>query len=132
MLNPKRTVEELKELRALTADEDGAQRVAWTPMWLKARAWFSTKLKDLPVEHHLDPAGNNWVTLKGQSEKAQNQSVRPGIVGVPVSTRGKWKQHRDQAANCRAANGNKAIQTKAEYEESGNLRHPRAQFVCAE
>jgi hypothetical protein len=28
---PKRTVAELKELRALTGDENGAQRVAFTP-----------------------------------------------------------------------------------------------------
>ena len=70
MLNPKRTVEELKELRNLTADDNGAQRVAWTPTWLKAREWFATKLKDLPVEQHQDAAGNNWITLKGESEKA--------------------------------------------------------------
>ncbi len=68
-LNPKRTVVELKELRALTADENGAQRVAWTDMWLKARAWFASKIKDLPVEHHFDAAGNNWITLPGASEK---------------------------------------------------------------
>ena len=29
-VDPKRTLAELKELRALTADENGAQRVAWT------------------------------------------------------------------------------------------------------
>jgi N-carbamoyl-L-amino-acid hydrolase len=69
-LNPKRTVAELKELRALTADENGAQRVAWTDMWLKARAWFASKIKELPVEHHFDAAGNNWITLPGASEKA--------------------------------------------------------------
>jgi beta-ureidopropionase / N-carbamoyl-L-amino-acid hydrolase len=69
-LNPKRTVAELKELRALTADENGAQRVAWTDMWLKARAWFASKIKHLPVEHHFDAAGNNWLTLPGASEKA--------------------------------------------------------------
>ncbi|MGB9472446.1 MAG: hydantoinase/carbamoylase family amidase [Candidatus Acidiferrum sp.] len=69
-LNPKRTVAELKELRALTADENGAQRVAWTDTWLKARAWFASKIKDLPVEHHFDAAGNNWITLLGASEKA--------------------------------------------------------------
>lgn len=68
-LDPKRTVSELKELRTLTADENGAQRVAWTDTWLAAREWFSSKLKDLPVEHHYDAAGNNWVTLKGESEK---------------------------------------------------------------
>ena len=59
----------LKELRALTADENGAQRVAWTPMWLKARAWFQEKLQALPIEHHLDAAGNSWTTLPGESQK---------------------------------------------------------------
>ena len=69
-LDPKRTVAELKELRALTGDTIGSQRVAWTDTWLKAREWFSGKLDGLPVEHHLDAAGNNWVTLAGESEKA--------------------------------------------------------------
>jgi len=69
-LNPQRTIDELKELRALTADENGAQRVAWTDTWLKARAWFASKLDGLPVEHHFDSAGNRWVTLPGASEKA--------------------------------------------------------------
>src|SRR5580765_3693712 len=68
-LNPKRAVEELKELRALTADENGAQRVAWTDTWIKARNWFAAKTQELPVEQHYDAAGNNWVTLAGASEK---------------------------------------------------------------
>jgi len=69
-LHPKRTVAELKDLRALTSDENGAQRVAWTDTWLKARAWFASKVKELPVDHHYDAAGNNWVTLPGESEKS--------------------------------------------------------------
>src|SRR6516162_5191508 len=69
-LNPKRTVTELKELRSLTSDENGAQRVAWTDTWLKAREWFASKIKELPVEHRYDTAGSNWVTLRGASEKA--------------------------------------------------------------
>ncbi|MGA2421840.1 MAG: Zn-dependent hydrolase [Candidatus Acidiferrum sp.] len=68
-LNAKRAVAELKELRALTADENGAQRVAWTDVWLQAREWFATKVRDLPVEQHRDAAGNSWVTLRGASEK---------------------------------------------------------------
>jgi hydantoinase/carbamoylase family amidase len=59
----------LRELRALTADENGAQRLAWSAVWLKAREWFQSKLRELPVEHHLDAAGNSWVTLAGHSEK---------------------------------------------------------------
>src|SRR5687768_14114506 len=39
-LNPKRPLAELKELRALTGDDNGAQRVAFTPTWTKARAWL--------------------------------------------------------------------------------------------
>jgi N-carbamoyl-L-amino-acid hydrolase len=69
-LEPQRTVAELKELRALTGDENGAQRVAWTDTWLKAREWFAGKLKGLGVEQHRDAAGNNWVTLAGAADKS--------------------------------------------------------------
>src|ERR1700724_3920212 len=69
-LDPQRAVADLKELRALTSDANGAQRVAWTDTWLKAREWFAQKLVGLPIEHHYDAAGNNWVTLPGQSEKS--------------------------------------------------------------
>ncbi|WP_438480087.1 hydantoinase/carbamoylase family amidase [Oleiharenicola lentus] len=69
-LDPKRTVAELKELRALTGDENGAQRVAFTPTWVKARAWLKEKLAGLPVETHVDAAGNFWATLRGESERA--------------------------------------------------------------
>src|SRR5262245_47853351 len=67
--SPKRTVADLKELRALTGDDNGAQRVAFTPMWLKAREWLQTKVAALPVEIHNDAAGNTWFTLRGESEK---------------------------------------------------------------
>jgi beta-ureidopropionase / N-carbamoyl-L-amino-acid hydrolase len=68
-LNPQRTIAELKELRSLTSNEHGAQRVAWTDTWLQAREWFAKKLAGLPVEHHYDAAGNNWVTLPGAADK---------------------------------------------------------------
>jgi beta-ureidopropionase / N-carbamoyl-L-amino-acid hydrolase len=68
-LNPKRTVTELKELRALTGDANGAQRIAWTDTWQTSREWFKSKLAGLPVTLEMDQAGNNWVTLKGESEQ---------------------------------------------------------------
>ena len=68
-VDAKAAIELLKELRSLTADEHGAQRVAWTPMWLKAREWFQSKLRTLPIENHLDAAGNSWTTLAGASDK---------------------------------------------------------------
>ena len=69
-LDPKRTVAELKDLRRLTGDENGAQRVAFTPTWVKAREWLLEKLQSLPVETHLDAAGNLWSTLRGESDRA--------------------------------------------------------------
>ena len=68
-LDPKRTIADLKELRDLTGDDNGAQRVAWTDTWLKAREWFQSKIKSLPVQHHYDAAGNSWTTLPGASER---------------------------------------------------------------
>jgi N-carbamoyl-L-amino-acid hydrolase len=69
-VNPKRVIADLEELRALTSDEHGAQRLAWGPVWLKAQSWFESKLEALPVEHHYDAAGNLWVTLRGDSDRA--------------------------------------------------------------
>ncbi len=71
LLDPKRTVAELKELRRLTGDEQGAQRVAFTPTWVAARGWLREKLAAIPgVELHTDAAGNFWATLRGESERA--------------------------------------------------------------
>ncbi len=69
-VSAKNVIANLNELRALTGDANGSQRVAWTPIWLKAREWFETRLTDLPVEWHFDAAGNRWVTLRGASENA--------------------------------------------------------------
>lgn len=69
-VNAGAAVELLKELHSLTADEHGAQRLAWSPNWLKARKWFLSQLSGLPVEHHYDAAGNSWTTLPGASTKA--------------------------------------------------------------
>ncbi len=68
-LDPARTVAELKELRELTGDENGAQRVAWTETWETARGWLREKLATLPLEEEIDEAGNQWWTLRGASEQ---------------------------------------------------------------
>jgi hydantoinase/carbamoylase family amidase len=69
-LDARRTVDELKELRALTSDARGAQRVAFTKTWSLARDWLAAKLRELPVETHRDEAGNVWSTLRGSSPRA--------------------------------------------------------------
>ena len=69
-LDPRRTVSDLKELRSLTGDDDGAQRVAFTPVWAKARTFLKAKMAELPAECHTDAAGNLWFTLRGESPKS--------------------------------------------------------------
>src|SRR5205823_4395730 len=53
----------------LTGDEDGAQRVAWTDTWERAREWLRGRLADVPVEEEIDEAGNQWFTLRGGSHR---------------------------------------------------------------
>ncbi len=69
-LSPRRAIDDLKELRALTGNADGAQRVAFTPVWVEARRWLKAKLSELPVEVHQDPGGNLWASLRGKSDRA--------------------------------------------------------------
>ncbi|HEY9456373.1 MAG TPA: M20/M25/M40 family metallo-hydrolase, partial [Gaiella sp.] len=69
-LDPSRAVTRLEELRSLTGNEDGAQRVAWTDTWAAGRAWLAESLSDLPLEVERDQAGNDWYTLRGDSERA--------------------------------------------------------------
>jgi N-carbamoyl-L-amino-acid hydrolase len=69
-LRPARTVAELEELRDLTGDENGAQRVAWTDTWETARDWLRGKVAETGAAEQIDEAGNQWFTLPGASERA--------------------------------------------------------------
>jgi N-carbamoyl-L-amino-acid hydrolase len=68
-LDPSRTVAELKELRGLTGNEDGAQRVAWTDTWVQAQEWMAAKLEETGATLKFDEARNQWWTLRGRSDK---------------------------------------------------------------
>jgi hydantoinase/carbamoylase family amidase len=69
-LDPRRTIDELKELRSLTSDENGAQRIAFTETWARARRWLENKAREAGAEVQRDAAGNLWMTLRGEAEKA--------------------------------------------------------------
>src|SRR3954471_24368854 len=69
-LDPSRTVAELEELRSLTGDENGAQRVAWTDTWERAREWLRGKVDGTGAVEEIDEAGNQWFTLAGESDRA--------------------------------------------------------------
>src|SRR5581483_11623472 len=68
-LDPARTVAELEELRALTGDENGAQRVAWTDTWETARDFLRSKMEGTGAVEAIDEAGNQWFTLAGASDR---------------------------------------------------------------
>jgi allantoate deiminase len=68
-MNAARVIAELRELAARTSTADGAQRLAWGPVWRDARAWFKDKVSALGLKVDSDSAGNNWVTLGGTSPK---------------------------------------------------------------
>ncbi len=68
-LDPSRTVAELKELRELTGNADGAQRVAWTETWVRAQEWMASKLEGTGAQMEFDEARNQWWTLRGSSER---------------------------------------------------------------
>jgi len=69
-LDPSRTVAELKDLRELTGDENGAQRLAWTETWEQARGWLRELVADTGAKESIDAAGNQWFTLPGASKRA--------------------------------------------------------------
>jgi beta-ureidopropionase / N-carbamoyl-L-amino-acid hydrolase len=70
MVDPARTVAELRELQELTGDENGAQRLAWTDTWQQAREWLGGKVAGTGAEETIDAAANQWFTLPGDSERA--------------------------------------------------------------
>jgi len=58
-------IAELRALAARTSDADGAQRVAWGPVWRDARRWLDEALAGDGLRAETDAAGNNWITLPG-------------------------------------------------------------------
>jgi N-carbamoyl-L-amino-acid hydrolase len=69
MDSPARVIADLRELAKRTSNERGAQRLCWGPIWRDARAWFADKVGELGLAVESDPAGNQWVTLPGASDR---------------------------------------------------------------
>jgi allantoate deiminase len=68
-MSARRVIGHLRELATLTSTDDGAQRLAWGPVWREARTWFNAKLAELGLKPELDAAGNSWATLRGESDR---------------------------------------------------------------
>lgn len=59
-------ISQLRELAVRTSDGDGAQRVAWGPVWADARRWLAELIAEDGLSQHMDAAGNNWITVPGE------------------------------------------------------------------
>ena len=68
-MSAQQVIADLRELAKLTSTPDGAQRLAWGPVWRDARDWFNGKLAELDIPPEVDAAGNSWATLKGSSDR---------------------------------------------------------------
>src|SRR5262245_38405046 len=68
-MDAKRVIADLRELQARTGTADGAQRLAWGPVWRDAREWFRGKVSELGLTIETDAAGNNWTTIAGASPR---------------------------------------------------------------
>jgi allantoate deiminase len=65
-----RAVSGLRTIARLTGNEDGAQRVAWTDVWITARDWLANELAGIDgVTVDRDEAGNTWATAPGASDQ---------------------------------------------------------------
>lgn len=63
-------VADLRELAALTSDENGAQRLSWTPTWQKATEWFRRHMEAAGAEVSMDAVGNIWAKFSGEREES--------------------------------------------------------------
>src|SRR5689334_1659321 len=68
-MNAQHVIDDLRDLAARTGTPEGAQRLAWGPVWREARQWFRGRVDALGLEVRTDAAGNNWVTLPGASAR---------------------------------------------------------------
>ena len=69
-LDPHAVIADLDEL----ADQSGgrfagAKRLAWTPQWMDARSWLTSKLTEIGLEPDRDQAGNLWAQVEGDDDR---------------------------------------------------------------
>jgi N-carbamoyl-L-amino-acid hydrolase len=81
-LDPRAVIADLDELASMSGGRfAGAKRLAWTPQWLQAREWLTSKLNEIGLEPERDVAGNLWAEVGG--DDAQFLIVGSHIDAVP-------------------------------------------------
>ena len=98
-LDPARTVAELEELRELTGDENGAQRVAWTDTWEQARAFAARRRSRGPARSRRSTrpatsgsrcrgASDRALVIGGHMDSVPNGGWLDGCLNVARGRRG--------------------------------------------
>jgi hydantoinase/carbamoylase family amidase len=68
-LDPQTVIADLDELANKSGGRfAGAKRLAWTPEWVDARSWLTSRLSDVGLQPERDQAGNLWARLDGAQE----------------------------------------------------------------
>src|SRR4029079_4980901 len=62
-------VADLHELAERTSTPDGTQRRVWGPIWRDARQGCLEQLREMGLTAKTDAAGNNWITVPGESSE---------------------------------------------------------------
>ena len=94
----------LRELAARTSTADGAQRLAWGPVWRDAREWFNGKLADTRPRRRrsMRPAtagrrcageSDRTVIIGGHLDSVPNGGWLDGALGVMAALRGAADVH---------------------------------------
>jgi hydantoinase/carbamoylase family amidase len=69
-LDPQAVIADLDDLASTSGGRfAGAKRLAWTPQWLEARSWLTSKLAAIGLEPERDQAGNLWATIDGADDR---------------------------------------------------------------
>jgi hydantoinase/carbamoylase family amidase len=68
-LDPQAVIADLNELADASGGRfAGAKRLAWTPHWMEARSWLTSKLAEVGLVSETDQAGNLWARVDGEAE----------------------------------------------------------------
>ncbi|MFL5862718.1 MAG: Zn-dependent hydrolase [Solirubrobacteraceae bacterium] len=69
-LDSQAVIADLDELAAQSGGRfAGAKRLAWSPQWLEARSWLTSKLTTLGLAPERDQAGNLWGRIDGDDDR---------------------------------------------------------------
>ena len=80
-LDPLAVISDLRRLAEMSSDENGAQRLAWTPTWERSRNFYRECLAEIDLTPERDQAGNLWTFLPGR--KASYVAVGSHLDSVP-------------------------------------------------